>query len=147
MPETIRHATKQDIQLIEQFLQRAVVGKTNVKEAIDRFIIMENDRGELLATISFQPCGEDALLRSLVMSSDATQQGIIHLFSAMVEFIHSKNMRDIYLVTSTGSAIPFFKLFHFAEVESSDVAVDIKEKIKVEGSSTGDIFYYMKYSV
>ncbi len=59
MREQLKIASENDYIRIQQFLQKAGISTAGVEEHIHQFVIMENEEGELLATVGFEKrrCG------------------------------------------------------------------------------------------
>ena len=68
MDMVIRRAKAEDLSKLISFLGQAKVGTNGVEKTIDCFLMIEDEMGNLQATIGIEPLGQVGLIRSLVMS-------------------------------------------------------------------------------
>ncbi|WP_147534992.1 GNAT family N-acetyltransferase [Bacillus marasmi] len=121
MQPNIRFANEQDIEKITAYLKRANLATEGIAESIDYFLIMEDARQEILATLGIEHSGEVGLLRSLAMSPKLTEADILLLFNKMFILARKKSLSTLYLATNKPQSVSFFQLLGFKLLESKVV--------------------------
>lgn len=121
MQPNIRFATNQDLDKIIAYLNRANLATEGIADSIDYFLIMEDARLEILATLGIEHSGEVGLLRSLAMSAKLTEADILLLFNQMFLLAREKSLSTLYLATNKPQSIAFFKVLGFELLESEGV--------------------------
>ena len=59
MKLTVRIATFEDIDILKAFLEKAKLNTKGINEMIDSFLIMEDEDGQLKATIGMEQFGDE----------------------------------------------------------------------------------------
>ena len=127
MEKVVRLASKHDLNSILSFWQKVDIQVDGIESYIDNFILMEDDKRQLLATVGFQSIQENGLLRSLVITPTLTERDILLLFQAIMGVAEEKGMSHLYLVTNKAVSVPFFQLLNFQEIEYSELPAAIRE--------------------
>ncbi|MEK1829631.1 hypothetical protein AAAC51_12490 [Priestia megaterium] len=98
-----------------------------MEEHIHQFVIMENEEGELLATVGFEKEGVDGILRSLVVSPSLMQSDILLLFKSIVQLAQKHGVKQLYLLTNKASSLHFFQMMNFQQISYSALPELLKE--------------------
>ncbi len=116
---TLRTARDSDLSSIEQLLREASLPVDGVRDAVSGFVVAE-DRSRIVAVGGLERCGDDALLRSLVVVPSARGSGIGHrLVAQLLEGARTAGITRLWLLTET--AEEFFRRFGFRRVERDRV--------------------------
>jgi amino-acid N-acetyltransferase len=116
-----RPATPADRPLVEALLQDAALPTAGVAElfAVDAasFIVADDPSGAggIVAAAGVEPCGDHALLRSVVVRSDWQRRGLgERLVESAVRAAESRGVHALYLLTLT--ADHYFPRFGFERI-------------------------------
>lgn len=127
MEKIVRLASKRDLDSVLSFWAKVDIYVDDIESCIDNFVLMEDDKQKLLATVGFQSIQVNGLLRSLVIAPSLTERDIFVLFQAVMALAKEKGMQHLYLVTNKAVSIPFFKLLNFREIEYNELPAAIRE--------------------
>lgn len=144
---TVRFANKQDIDKIIAYLKRANLGTEGVDQAIDYFLVMENEFGELAGTLGVEPVGDIGLLRSLAVSAALDETDILLLFNKMLFHAKDKNLAKLYLATNNSGSQAFFELIGFKRIEKGHLPQQLLEISHVKTIFTVDNSLFMELSL
>ena len=100
MKLTVRIASFEDIDILKAFLEKAKLNTKGINEMIDSFLIMEDEDGQLKATIGMEQFGVSGLLRSLVVTASTSENDLLSLFREMFLLAKNKEINDLYLATN-----------------------------------------------
>lgn len=147
METVIRYANNQDIEFLTNFLERANVGIEGIKDAIDYFLIMENEFGDIRGTLGIEPWGKVGLLRSLVLAPKSTDKDILVLFEQILKLAKEKDLTSLYLATNKMASVQFFKLLGFEEEEKSELPEILFQSEHVRQIRSVDNSVFLKLSL
>lgn len=118
-------AKPEDFEEIRGLLRSANLPFEDVENGIGQFILVRRNK-ELAGCVGLQICGNDALLRSLVVSEKEQNRGLgTALVQEILEYASRLNLANIYLLTDT--AENFFKNRGFNNADRSDAPDAIRE--------------------
>lgn len=142
MGENIRIAEVHDIERVKAFLEQSEVTADGVESIIDNFIVMEDDFGNIQATLGIERLEQDGLLRSLVITPNVDQSGILTLFKSALSLAQYKEIRDLYLVTNKEVSVVFFTMLGFSKIEKIEIGEHIlnSDHMKTVAHSENAIF-------
>ncbi|QOR66524.1 hypothetical protein IM538_22660 [Cytobacillus suaedae] len=123
----IRVANENDINRLKEFLGQANVNADGVETIVDNFILMEDPKGNLVATLGIERLMKDGLLRSLVMSPKLDQTQILSLFKGISTLAKEKELENLYLATNKHASVEFFTMLGFGKVEVEELPDHLKE--------------------
>ena len=121
MDMVIRRAEVEDLSKLLSFLGQAKVGTNGVEETLDCFLLIENEVGEIMATIGIEPLGQVGLIRSLVMTSQATEQDFHLLFEQIILLAKEKGIKDLFLATNKVGAVKLIEQMGFHMVDKEQL--------------------------
>jgi N-acetylglutamate synthase-like GNAT family acetyltransferase len=121
MSEVVRFAQKEDTARVVTYLNEARLGTEGVAESIDYFLLMENEKREVTATIGIEPVGKFGLLRSLAISSALDQEMLLHLFNQALLLAKEKSLSTLILATNKPESVAFFQILGFALINKADL--------------------------
>jgi N-acetylglutamate synthase-like GNAT family acetyltransferase len=128
MIKVIRKATKKDLAKFKSFLEKAGISHDGIEiNTIDSFLLLENDMGEVEASIGIEKVGQGGLLRSLVITSSLKQTEIIQLFHQVLIHAADKKIQDLYLVTNKLLTLEFFHLLGFEIAEKNKMPTELSQ--------------------
>jgi N-acetylglutamate synthase-like GNAT family acetyltransferase len=143
----IRRATREDLPRILSFLGQAKMGTNGVEKTIDCFLMIEDEMENLQATIGIEPLGHVGLIRSLVMSSQATEQDFHLLFAQIVLLAQEKEIEDLFLATNKVGAVNLIEQLGFQFVDKKQLPEILFESEHVLHILTVDNSVFLKLSV
>ncbi|UII55757.1 hypothetical protein LS684_19365 [Cytobacillus spongiae] len=147
MEVIIRCGKVEDLSRLVAFLEKAGLGTDGVKDVIDYFLLMEDDHGELKATVGIEPLGSCGLLRSLVMTPKASESDLLILLEQMLLLARDKSLQSVYLATNKQASLHFFETMGFVEEEKSGLPTELQESEHVRHILSVDNSLFMKLSL
>ena len=147
MDMVIRRAKAEDLARLISFLGQAKVGTNGVEKTIDCFLLIEDEVGNLQATIGIEPLGQAGLIRSLVMSSQATEQDFHLLFEQIVLLAKEKGIKDLFLATNKVGAVNLIEQLGFQIVDKEQLPEILFQSEHVLHILTVDNSVFLKLSV
>ncbi|MED3623854.1 GNAT family N-acetyltransferase [Neobacillus thermocopriae] len=122
MQELIRKANSGDLHILKEFLMRANLGTEGLtEETIDGFLMLENEKGELIGSLGMEVYEKYGMLRSLVVTTGQAEKDIFVLFDQMVQLAKEKGLKSLFLATNKKGALPFFHLMGFVNIEREEL--------------------------
>jgi len=107
----LRAATAADLRDIQDLLTDALLPVDGVAGSLPTFVVAEHD-GKLVGAAGLELCGEDALLRSVVVAQEWRSRGLgRELVDQVIAEGKTRRLRALYLLTTT--AEQFFPAFGF----------------------------------
>ncbi|WP_026583405.1 GNAT family N-acetyltransferase [Bacillus sp. J33] len=143
----VRCARLEDADRLTAFLEAANLSTEGIKEAIEYFLIMENDSGDIKATLGIEPHGEVGLLRSLVMSASASEKDLFILFEQILILARDRNIKSLYLASNKRNSLEFFHLLGFRQEETEQLPEVLFESEHVKHILTVDNSFFLKLSM
>ena len=147
MDMVIRRAKAEDLPRLLSFLGQAKVGTNGVEKTIDCFLMIEDEIGEIVATIGIEPLGQVGLIRSLVMTSQATEQDFHLLFEQIVSFSKREGIKDLFLATNKVGAVNLIEQLGFQFVDKEQLPELLFQSEHVLHILTVDNSIFLKLSV
>lgn len=147
MKLTIRIATFEDIDILKSFLDKAKLNTKGINEMIDTFLIMEDEEGQMKATIGMEPFGESGLLRSLVVTANTSENDLLYLFKEMFLLAKNKEIKDLYLATNKLGAMKFVGVLGFQPVDKDQIPIAFLSSEHVKHILTVDNSVFLKHSI
>lgn len=121
----IRIATETDILPVQRLLIKAGLTERGIEQNITNFLVAESPDKQIIGTVGIEPVGQDALLRSLVFSSESWNAKIgLNFIELALSYGKQKNYSKIYLLTN--SSLPFFEYLGFNVVEDEEIPDHVK---------------------
>ncbi|MCA1032115.1 hypothetical protein LCL95_13850 [Bacillus timonensis] len=127
MEKNMRVASISDIEVLKEFLGQAGVSNEGLEAIVDHFVLIENDKGQLMGTVGLERIEQDGLLRSLVISPAVDQTMLLALFKSVLELAKQKEMKRVFLATNKKASVDFFALLGFNAVEREEIPMHIEE--------------------
>ncbi|MDQ0154320.1 GNAT family N-acetyltransferase [Robertmurraya andreesenii] len=140
----VRCAQAEDTGKLITFLNEAKLGTDGVKEAIEYFLIMEDETSRIQATLGIEPLGRIGLLRSLAMTTNARENDLLIIFEQMLKLARSKELDHLYLATNKESSLPFFTLLGFERVEQNSLPSELFTSVHVNHILNVDNSMFLK---
>jgi amino-acid N-acetyltransferase len=107
----LRAATAADLRDIQDLLREALLPVDGVAGSLTTFVVAAHD-GKLVGAAGLELCGEDALLRSVVVAPEWRSRGLgRELVDRVIAEGNARRLRALYLLTTT--AEQFFPAFGF----------------------------------
>ena len=111
MTPVLRAATAADLRDIQDLLTDALLPVDGVAGSLTTFVVAAHD-GKLVGAAGLELCGEDALLRSVVVAQEWRSRGLgRELVDRVIAEGNARRLRALYLLTTT--AEQFFPAFGF----------------------------------
>ncbi|WP_264739859.1 hypothetical protein [Cytobacillus firmus] len=143
----VRCADASDVENLASFLESANLSTDGIREAIEYFLIMENDSGDIKATLGIEPHGKIGLLRSLVMTSTASEKDLFILFEQILMLARDRDMESLYLASNKRNSLAFFSLLGFKQEETARLPEVLFESEHVKHILTVDNSFFLKLSM
>lgn len=147
MKLTIRIATFEDIDILKSFLDKAKLNTKGINEMIDTFLIMEDEEGQMKATIGMEPFGESGLLRSLVVTANTSENDLLYLFKEMFLLAKNKEIKDLYLATNKLGPMKFVGVLGFQPVDKDQIPIAFLSSEHVKHILNVDNSVFLKHSI
>jgi amino-acid N-acetyltransferase len=107
----LRPATLADLRDVERLLMHAQLPVDGVAGSLPTFVVAEHD-GRLVGAAGLELCGQDALLRSVVVAPEWRSRGLgRELVERVIAEGEARRLRALYLLTTT--AEQYFPAFGF----------------------------------
>jgi len=117
-------ATDGDLPAIEALLTDCHLSTAGIERLTDNCLVAMVD-AKLVGTVSLEPCGQSALLRSLAVAPDYQGRSLGRILSArMVSHARLLGVEQLYLLTT--NAEPYFLALDYKRIERSEVPVQIQ---------------------
>lgn len=147
MNGVVRFANQDDAARVVAYLNEAKLGTEGVIESIEYFLIMENERKEISATIGIEPVDGDGLLRSLVITSALKQEEVLYLFNQALALAKERKISTLYLATNKPESLNFFQVLGFKGSKKEDLPQALLEHNHVQHILTVDNSLFMEFSL
>jgi amino-acid N-acetyltransferase len=127
---SIRQAEETDYDLILNLLQTVDLPIEGVKENLNYFLLLFDDR-QLIGTVGLEIYGEKALLRSLAITKERQGEGFgQRLYHRIIEKARELKISDLYLLTE--GAEGFFASRGFKTISREIVDENVKSSIEFQ---------------
>lgn len=118
---TIRAAAPGDRTRIDALLAANALPLDGLPDTLDGFVVAE-DGDALVGVAGLEPCGDDALLRSVAVDATRRAQGLVGaLVARVIADAEHRGIRALYLLTTTAER--WFRAFGFTTL-TRDVVPD-----------------------
>lgn len=118
----VRRGEEKDYKAIQTFIAQSEAEFN--KESL--FIVVENEKKELVGVVGILIVDKIGLLRSFVFSSSFPNEKL-PIFLERILVVASENQcESLYLVTNKKQSVPFFQAFAFSIIEQEEVPVELK---------------------
>jgi amino-acid N-acetyltransferase len=126
----LRAATVADLRDIQTLLRDAQLPLDGVAGSLPTFIVAEYE-GKLVGAAGLELCGEDALLRSVVVAQEWRSRGLgRELVDRVIAEGNARRLRALYLLTTT--AEQFFPAFGFERTTRDGVPDAVRATAEFE---------------
>ena len=126
----LRPATIADLRDIQDLLTDALLPVDGVAGSLPTFVVAEHD-GKLVGAAGLELCGEDALLRSVVVAPEWRSRGLgRELMDRVIAEGKARRLRALYLLTTT--AEQFFPAFGFERTTRDRVPDGVRATAEFE---------------
>lgn len=147
MQQVVRSAGMEDIPSLIAFLEYAGLGTGGVADSIDYFLIMEDEIGQIMATIGIEPYGQTGLLRSLVLTSGATEKEFFLLFEQIMLLAKDKGLMDIFSATNKEGARMLVEQLGFQQRSKEELPQILFQSEHLQHILTVDNSVFLKLSI
>lgn len=147
MNTNIRGAKPEDINNLVSFLQNANLSTEGIAESLDSFLIMEDSKGGIKATIGIEPFEKMGLLRSLVMTADTNENDLFRLFEQSFLQASEKGMTDLFMATNKLGAIKFVQILGFNQINKTELPLRLRQSEHVKHILTVNNSVFLKLSI
>lgn len=128
----IRNAEPKDRASVESLLVEAGLPTDGVAEHFGSFLVVD-EGGKILGVAGVELYGKNALLRSVVVATDAKGTGVgTRLTQRALDEAHSHGARAVYLLTTTAEA--FFPRFGFERTTRDEVPDGVRASREFQGA-------------
>jgi len=115
---TIHFAKPEDLEDIRSLLKSTQLPFEDIKTGIGHFLLAKQ-KDQLVGCVGLQICGNDGLLRSLVVNENDRSQGLGKVLTQeILEYALRLKLRNIYLLTTTAEG--FFAKRGFVKVDRTN---------------------------
>jgi amino-acid N-acetyltransferase len=128
----LRRATPADLPAVEALLTASKLPLDGVAPAIGDFVVAEHG-GTLVGVAGLEVCCDNALLRSVAVSTDWRARGLGRaLVTRVISDAEVRGLQALYLLTTT--AEHYFPSFGFRVIARSEVPADIAATQEFQGA-------------
>lgn len=121
MANVIRTSTKEDLMMLKCFLEEANLSTEGIENFIEYFVLIENEEGNIVASLGLEPVKEIGVLRSLVVHSNIQEADLLTIFQHVYKLAKKKELSTIYLSTNKSNSISLFQMMGFNHVDKVDL--------------------------
>ncbi|RLQ93500.1 GNAT family N-acetyltransferase [Falsibacillus albus] len=143
----IRQANKSDEQALIAFLEKAQIGTQGISESIEFFLLIEDVDGNIKGTMGIEPLYPCGLLRSLVVSPEVGQDGLLTLFQQMLKLAKNKELSTLFLATNKMTSVSFFQSLGFSLVDKKDLPEQIGQSTHGNQLLTNESSLFLKLTL
>ncbi|TKC16916.1 GNAT family N-acetyltransferase [Robertmurraya kyonggiensis] len=143
MAMMVRYAQNGDTKKLISFLQGANLGTEGIENLVDYFLIMEDEKGWVQATLGIEPLGKIGLLRSFATTTQIGENELLFIFEQMLKLAKEKGIEKLYLATNRSSSLSFFTLLGFQREEKENLPQELIESDHVNHIRTVDNSVFM----
>ncbi|WP_163182630.1 GNAT family N-acetyltransferase [Neobacillus sedimentimangrovi] len=148
MQELIRKANSRDLNTLKEFLTRANLGTEGLtEEMIDGFLMLENEKGELIGSLGMEVYEKYGMLRSLVVTTGHAEKDIFVLFDQIVQLAKEKGLKSLFLATNKKGALPFFLLMGFVNIEREELPEEFYRSEHIRQVLNVDNSLFLKFNL
>lgn len=147
MKMSIRVARIEDLDKLIAFLEKAELDTLGIAEAIDHFLLMEDEEGEISATIGIEVLGGNGLLRSFVVQPGMGERDLFHIFDHILHFARGKQLKEVYLATNKEDLFVFFEILGFATIGRQYLPKEFYQSERLKPILDVDNSIFMKFSL
>jgi N-acetylglutamate synthase-like GNAT family acetyltransferase len=148
MQALIRCANKEDLGTLREFLKKANLGSDGLtEETVEYFLMLEDEDGGIKGTLGMEVFKDCGLLRSLVVSPGQAEKDIVLLITQMMQLAKEKGMRNLFLATNKGVALPFFELLGFEKVDRDLLPAELYSLDHIRHVFNVDNSLFLKFSL
>ena len=134
MPPMIRQATPRDAERVEALLSASHLPLDGVREALECFVLAEQD-DRVVGVAGIERCGggDHALLRSVAVEPAWRSRGLgRELVTRAIALAEARGAKALYLLTTTADR--YFPSFGFRRIERSEVPADVQATAEFRGA-------------
>lgn len=136
MSIVIRIAEEKDLLPVQRLVAKAGLSDQGIEHQINDFLVVENEKKQIIGTVGIERLGLDGLLRSLVMASESWNAKIgLNFLELALAFAKQRGVKTLYLLTN--SSIPFFEHIGFEEVKEEEIPEHLKKTSHFEQYVSG----------
>jgi len=129
---TLRPATTDDRQAIEELLIASALPIDGVADAISGFLVAES-HGTLIGTIGMEYCGDYGLLRSTAVATEWRGRGVARqLVERIVAEAERRGLHALYLLTTTAET--YFPSFGFQTTTRASVPAEVQRTVEFQSA-------------
>jgi N-acetylglutamate synthase-like GNAT family acetyltransferase len=144
----ILKAGKQDLDRVVEFLLRANLGTDGLtEEAVENFLLLEDETGNIRGSLGMEAYNEFGLLRSLVVSPGHAEKEIFILFNQMLKLAREKGITSIFLATNKSVALPFFEVLGFSRITREEIPNEFYVSDHIKHILNVDNSVFLKFSL
>jgi glycerol-1-phosphatase len=127
----VRGATGPDLPAIAQLLHDGGLPAGGARERVGRTVVAESDRN-IIATASWEPAGDAALLRSVAVGTQRRGTGTgLMVTAAALRQISRAGIREVYLVATDAAAEAFFVRCGFRPIPRDELPSEVASSKQV----------------
>ena len=122
----VRHATQQDVSVIQAMLQKAKVESDEVEKHLHHFFVVEqSEPKEMVGTMGMEVYPPFGVLRSLVLDQAVVNEKLSwQLLQILLSYAESLQLEEVYFIA--GSAVNWFQELAFEVVERTQLPKELK---------------------
>ncbi|MBO9130085.1 mechanosensitive ion channel protein [Bacillus sp. 165] len=124
--QNMQFVQDRDIEKLIKFLGRANVKEERLEKISHQFMILKDEKQDIIAVIGYEPEGDCALIRTLIMSPVVDKSKFVKFFEAFLQQLHKKKLQKLYLITNKPVSAELFRMFNFSSVDNSKVDLQIR---------------------
>jgi amino-acid N-acetyltransferase len=128
----IRRAQSSDFTQITQLLESDALPLDGVPHHLDNFLVADLD-GKVVGTIGLEIYGENALLRSAVVTPSNRNRGLgTLLYNALLEYAKKRGVKRLVLLTNT--AEEYFRRKGFVRIDRASLTGPVTTSAEFTGA-------------
>ena len=136
---TVRQGKTVDKPFIKRFIEQSEASYD--KDSV--FILVENEKKEILSVIGLHKDEQIGFLRSFVFSPTFPVDKLPTFFERVLMVVKEEGCQSLFLASNKKQTISFFELFGFKEIKRADIPEKLKLSTGFSETNDLDKVFYM----
>ncbi len=133
----LRAAMPHEAGSLGDLVKQAGLGTDGIREGIENYLVVENDKGDTIGTVGLERVFQDGLLRSFVIKKEySSEQLFLRLIQRILLYCKEKGVETLYLLTK---AVHLFEPLSFQPVPEKGTPPHIENTAHYKKTAGKDV--------
>lgn len=133
---------ERDVEQVQQFTNKAGLEAEAADIQAGKFVLLKDEKGDLLGLIGLEMCGEYGLLRSFAFLPESQAQ-VPALFETILAIAKESGAKQVFLASNKFQAVSFFEALQFEKWGIKQLPDRLLKSPLVEKVCTMNEVYFM----